>query len=181
MLFAVLGASQAFAQAPDIIKALYVLKLCITLYSSGSAMNILKVVMRVPQIRFSGGSKLDAVKGELLFENVKFNYPSRPDVAVLHDFSFKMEAGKKYALVGHSGSGTKIVIVIKIFQARVRFWVYWNASTNPRMVVKFIWMATILLIWILNGCINTSLALSRKSQPCSIAPFVTISFMVWAR
>lgn len=61
--------------------------------------------MRVPQIRYSGGNKLDTVKGELKFDHVHFAYPTRPEANVLRDFDIKMEAGKKYALVGHSGSG----------------------------------------------------------------------------
>jgi ABC-type multidrug transport system fused ATPase/permease subunit len=44
-------------------------------------------------------------KGEIEFNSVSFNYPSRPDFKVLQDISFKAEAGQTVALVGSSGSG----------------------------------------------------------------------------
>ncbi|NBU05283.1 MAG: ATP-binding cassette domain-containing protein [Sphingobacteriia bacterium] len=44
-------------------------------------------------------------KGEIEFNNISFNYPSRPDFAVLKEISFKVESGQTVALVGSSGSG----------------------------------------------------------------------------
>ncbi len=44
-------------------------------------------------------------KGEIEFNNVSFNYPSRPDFTVLKTISFKANAGQTVALVGSSGSG----------------------------------------------------------------------------
>ena len=44
-------------------------------------------------------------KGEIEFNSVSFNYPSRNDFKVLQNISFKAEAGQTVALVGSSGSG----------------------------------------------------------------------------
>ncbi len=44
-------------------------------------------------------------KGEIEFNGVSFNYPSRPDFQVLKNISFRAEAGQTVALVGSSGSG----------------------------------------------------------------------------
>ncbi|CAF4122324.1 unnamed protein product [Adineta steineri] len=44
-------------------------------------------------------------RGEVVFNNVSFSYPTRPTVQVLHNLSFVVEAGKTIALVGASGSG----------------------------------------------------------------------------
>jgi ABC-type multidrug transport system fused ATPase/permease subunit len=44
-------------------------------------------------------------KGQIEFDNVSFNYPSRPDFNVLQGISFTADAGQTVALVGSSGSG----------------------------------------------------------------------------
>lgn len=46
-----------------------------------------------------------ALGGRIAFENVGFEYPSRPDVAVLHRISFDIRPGERIALVGQSGAG----------------------------------------------------------------------------
>jgi ABC-type multidrug transport system fused ATPase/permease subunit len=48
-------------------------------------------------------------KGEINFNAISFNYPSRPDFTVLKSVSFKAEAGKTIALVGSSGSGKSTI------------------------------------------------------------------------
>merc|ERR1719215_29246 len=45
------------------------------------------------------------VDGRISFENVKFNYPSRPNINVLSDFTLDILPGSTTALVGSSGSG----------------------------------------------------------------------------
>ena len=44
-------------------------------------------------------------RGEVRLDHVRFAYPSRPEVQVLKQLSFSVEAGKVVALVGPSGSG----------------------------------------------------------------------------
>ncbi|KAJ3085456.1 Multidrug resistance protein 1, partial [Quaeritorhiza haematococci] len=44
------------------------------------------------------------------FRGIKFAYPSRSDVTILHDFSLALAPGKTYALVGASGSGKSTII-----------------------------------------------------------------------
>ncbi|XP_030553589.1 ABC transporter B family member 15-like [Rhodamnia argentea] len=50
------------------------------------------------------------ITGRVEFCRVDFAYPERPDVIILKDFSFKIEAGKSTALVGQSGSGKSTLI-----------------------------------------------------------------------
>jgi len=50
-------------------------------------------------------TNLTRLRGEVAFEAVSFRYPSRPDVAVLHDITLTARAGERIALVGPSGAG----------------------------------------------------------------------------
>ncbi len=54
-------------------------------------------------------SQLD-LKGEVVYENVHFSYPTRKDIEVLKDVNFRIEPGKKIALVGASGSGKSTIV-----------------------------------------------------------------------
>lgn len=47
--------------------------------------------------------------GDIRFRGVKFAYPSRPELTVLNGISLDVEAGKKVALVGHSGAGKSTI------------------------------------------------------------------------
>jgi ABC-type multidrug transport system fused ATPase/permease subunit len=51
------------------------------------------------------GLKLKELNGNIEFENVSFNYPSRPDINILKKTNFKIKSGSTVALVGHSGCG----------------------------------------------------------------------------
>ncbi|WVZ18365.1 hypothetical protein V8G54_005687 [Vigna mungo] len=55
-------------------------------------------------------SQPERIQGNVEFENVKFNYPSRPKVTVLDNFSLQIEAGLKVAFVGPSGAGKSSVL-----------------------------------------------------------------------
>ena len=52
----------------------------------------------------------EALTGDITYENVHFQYPSRPDVPVLKGIDLKIEGGKTVALVGSSGSGKSTIV-----------------------------------------------------------------------
>ncbi len=56
-------------------------------------------------------------KGQITFDHLTFNYPSRPDTPALTDFSLRIEPGETVAFVGPSGAGKSTV-----FQLLLRFY-----------------------------------------------------------
>ena len=55
-------------------------------------------------------------RGEIVFEHLSFNYPSRPDTRALDDFDLTIAPGETVAFVGPSGAGKSTV-----FQLLLRF------------------------------------------------------------
>jgi ATP-binding cassette subfamily B (MDR/TAP) protein 1 len=82
----------------------------------GAASKLFSTIDRVPPIDSASteGLKPDAssVVGEITFHNVRFNYPSRPDVPILKGVDLKFPAGKTAALVGASGSGKSTIVAL---------------------------------------------------------------------
>src|SRR3546814_17165485 len=56
-------------------------------------------------------------RGALAFEHVTFHYPTRPEIAALHDFSLAIAPGETVAVVGPSGAGKST-----LFQLLERFY-----------------------------------------------------------
>jgi ATP-binding cassette, subfamily B, bacterial len=55
-------------------------------------------------------AKIERLRGDIVVDSLTFAYPSRPEVAVLKDFSFTAQAGQRIALVGPSGSGKSTTV-----------------------------------------------------------------------
>jgi ABC transporter fused permease/ATP-binding protein len=74
----------------------------------GASHRIFEIIEREPAFPDEGRTLSD-VKGEVEFSNVRFAYPTRPDLDVLKDLNFKINAGQVVALVGMSGGGKSTV------------------------------------------------------------------------
>jgi ATP-binding cassette, subfamily B (MDR/TAP), member 1 len=77
-----------------------------------SVSQILTVLDRTPAIDSTSlsGDKLPAVHGDLVFKDVQFTYPSRPDAQVYKKYNLTVASGQTVALVGASGSGKSTAI-----------------------------------------------------------------------
>ena len=62
-------------------------------------------------------STLPRLRGEVVFENVHFTYPSRQGVEVLHAINLAATSGQRIALVGPSGAGksTLISLLLRLY------------------------------------------------------------------
>ncbi|CAL8095680.1 unnamed protein product [Calicophoron daubneyi] len=76
-----------------------------------SAREIFGTIERVPPIdKDSPGKTLDHFEGNITVKNVKFLYPTRPDITILRNFSLDLKSGQTVALVGPSGSGKSTIV-----------------------------------------------------------------------
>ncbi|KAJ3083808.1 Multidrug resistance protein 1, partial [Quaeritorhiza haematococci] len=77
----------------------------------GVASKIFEIIDRKSLIDSSekGGKKLDHVKGEIVFKDIHFAYPSRPTLPILSSFSLTIPPNTTVALVGASGSGKSTI------------------------------------------------------------------------
>lgn len=71
----------------------------------GAAKRVFDILDKKPEIALKEGRRLENVRGEIKFDDVKFSYPSRPDIEVLRKVKFTLKPGMTMALVGQSGSG----------------------------------------------------------------------------
>lgn len=58
------------------------------------------------------GIKRSSIEGEIIFEDVSFNYPSRPEVPVLQNVSLSIPGNKMTGIVGLSGSGKSTIAAL---------------------------------------------------------------------
>ncbi|SAM01533.1 hypothetical protein [Absidia glauca] len=73
----------------------------------GAAYKIFETIDRVPEIDSDSkeGLQPEHIQGEIEFRDIKFVYPTRPDVTILKKLNLKVHPGMTVAFVGPSGSG----------------------------------------------------------------------------
>ncbi|KAM5156859.1 ATP-dependent translocase ABCB1-like [Mantella aurantiaca] len=104
VFFSVMFASFSFGHAAPNIEAFATAR--------GAAFSVFQIIDSEPKIdSFSTvGHKPDKIQGDIEFRNVKFTYPSRPDVQVLNGLNLKIRSGQSVALVGSSGCGKSTTV-----------------------------------------------------------------------
>ncbi|KAI7900844.1 putative ABC transporter protein [Cokeromyces recurvatus] len=99
VFFAMIMGAIAFLQLPPNLSA--VSSAC------GAAYKIYTTIDRVPSIDVDNNNGLhpERIVGEIEFKDVKFSYPTRPDITILKNLNLKIKPGMTVAFVGPSGSG----------------------------------------------------------------------------
>jgi ABC-type multidrug transport system fused ATPase/permease subunit len=76
----------------------------------GATERVFELLDEVPeQINSDSATDVEKIKGEVTFLNVAFSYPSRKEIQVLKNVSFKANFGQKIAIVGPSGTGKSTI------------------------------------------------------------------------
>ncbi|GIV33217.1 MAG: multidrug ABC transporter ATP-binding protein [Chitinophagales bacterium] len=81
----------------------------------GASERLLEIMQEEPEMKTPYAAKeVKRMQGYIRFEHVTFSYPSRKEIPVLKDISFKINKGEKVALVGPSGAGKSTIIQLLI-------------------------------------------------------------------
>ncbi|AWW30803.1 ABC transporter ATP-binding protein [Echinicola strongylocentroti] len=75
----------------------------------GSSERVLEILDESPEESLADYQEV-AIKGDVAFNDVSFNYPTRPEADVLKHVNLSIKSGDKIALAGHSGAGKSTII-----------------------------------------------------------------------
>ncbi|MBC6697941.1 ABC transporter ATP-binding protein [Hymenobacter puniceus] len=76
----------------------------------GASERILEILDEPTEPTHQPGAQPVQLQGNIAYEHVAFQYPTRPDLTVLQDITFSIQAGEKIALVGPSGAGKSTIV-----------------------------------------------------------------------
>ncbi len=76
----------------------------------GATERVKEILERDTELDINAPKSQLKLQGNIVFDDVQFNYPSRKDISVLNGIRLEVHAGQKIALVGQSGSGKSTII-----------------------------------------------------------------------
>lgn len=80
--------------------------------ASGAAQRVFELLDRQPLIAAGGGEQPAQVSGRVELNDVRFSYPTRPDVPVLKAVQLEIRPGQSVAIVGLSGAGKSTIAAL---------------------------------------------------------------------
>ncbi|XP_025904044.1 antigen peptide transporter 2-like [Nothoprocta perdicaria] len=83
-----------------------------TLSSVGAARKVFEYLDREPAVALDGTWAPATLRGHVVFQNVTFAYPTRPEEPALQDVSFELRPGEVTALAGLNGSGKSTCVAL---------------------------------------------------------------------
>ena len=110
--------------------------------------------------------KLDAVRGAVTFDHVRFSYPDSPDKVIIKDFSAEVYPGQKVAIVGPTGAGktTMVNLLMRFFEVNSgRITIDGVATTDLRREDVHRMFAMVLQdTWLFEGTIRENLVYNME-------------------
>jgi ABC-type multidrug transport system fused ATPase/permease subunit len=76
----------------------------------GAVERVLDLIEKPSEQALPSWGTLEPVDGRVVFDNVSFSYPGRPEFPVLNGVNLSVDAGKSLAIVGPSGAGKSTII-----------------------------------------------------------------------
>ncbi|GFG27858.1 leptomycin B resistance protein pmd1 [Aspergillus udagawae] len=104
---------QAFALAPDVSRAFQATRRLLNLLDMGSTKKLSAPLARVWDVEATIASEKPRSSAggiSVVFKQVFFSYPARPDTRILHGLDLSIQPGQFAALVGPSGAGKSTII-----------------------------------------------------------------------
>ena len=110
--------------------------------------------------------KLDAVRGAVMFDHVRFSYPDLPDKIIIKDFSAEVHPGQKVAIVGPTGAGktTMVNLLMRFFEVNSgRIMIDGVATTDLRRPdVHKLFGMVLQDTWLFEGTIRENLVYNME-------------------
>lgn len=136
----------------------------------GATQRIFGLIERVPK-QDERGRPISPRDETIVFKDVGFAYPTRPDIQVLQDFSLELKPGKVTALVGSSGSGKSTVaaLLARLYDPTTGAIVFGRDDIREldakdyRAMIGFVGQEPVLF----SGTIRENLAYGRHEIPAS--------------
>ncbi|KAM9308184.1 ATP-binding cassette sub-family B member 5-like [Gastrophryne carolinensis] len=129
LAYGAISVGQSMSFAPDYAKA------------KSAASHLFALFNKQPAIDSYSeqGEKLEQFNGNIKLRKVTFNYPSRPDVQVIQELSFKISSGQTVAFVGSSGCGKSTSIqLLQRFYDPIQGTVFFDEADVKNLNVQWL-------------------------------------------